>query len=284
MTERIYILVPVHNRCEITRNFIDSLRLQTYQNYHLILINDGSTDDTEKMVRQQIKNLTVIRGNGNWWWAGSLQQGINWLKTHNIKPSDIVLLINDDTVIPSDFLKIGRDLLQKLPHSLLQSQIRCLKTGELLDNGFIYDPNHLSFTEAKDEDSINCLTTNGLFIRWNDVKGIGNFYPKILPHYLSDYEYTFRAYKKGLKLHVSPLLQLWWNKETTGFRHVEREAFFSFLKKYFSKKSAANPIYWSNFILLTCPVTLIPLHMLRIWKTALIMAYSHLPILQKSSH
>ena len=80
MKPYIYILLPVHNRRELTRDFIDCLKAQTYQNFHLVLIDDGSTDGTDQMVRERIENLTVIRGNGDWWWAGSLQQGFNYLK------------------------------------------------------------------------------------------------------------------------------------------------------------------------------------------------------------
>jgi glycosyltransferase involved in cell wall biosynthesis len=80
MNPCIYILLPVHNRREITKVFIDCLEAQTWQNYHLVLIDDGSTDGTEQVVRERVENLTVIRGNGNWWWAGCLQQGFNFLK------------------------------------------------------------------------------------------------------------------------------------------------------------------------------------------------------------
>ena len=80
MKECIYILLPVHNRREITGDFIDCLEAQTWQHYHLVLIDDGSTDGTEQMVRERVENLTVIRGNGDWWWAGCLQQGFNFLK------------------------------------------------------------------------------------------------------------------------------------------------------------------------------------------------------------
>ena len=93
--DKIYILLPVHNRREITRKFIECLKLQTHQNYHLVLIDDGSTDGTEKIVQSQIQALTVIKGKGDWWWAGSLQQGYLWMKSQNLTSSDLVLIIND---------------------------------------------------------------------------------------------------------------------------------------------------------------------------------------------
>lgn len=84
MSEKIYILLPVHNRSAITEHFVNCLAAQTYRSYHLVLIDDGSTDGTADMVRAKIKEISVIKGDGNWWWAGSLQQGIDWLKKRRV--------------------------------------------------------------------------------------------------------------------------------------------------------------------------------------------------------
>lgn len=64
--------------------------------------------------------------------------------------------------------------------------------------GVYADLKKLTFRQAKTKDEINCLSTRGLFLRVKDFKKIGGFYPKLLPHYLSDYEFTIRAYKKSL--------------------------------------------------------------------------------------
>jgi hypothetical protein len=56
------------------------------------------------MVSRHIARLTVLKGTGEWWWTGSLQQGCNWLKERNVSPSDMVLIINDDTEFGPDFL------------------------------------------------------------------------------------------------------------------------------------------------------------------------------------
>src|SRR3990170_7040761 len=135
MTECVYILLPVHNLSEITRRFIECLKSQTYQNYHIVLIDDGSTDGTEEMVRSYISAITVIKGNGNWWWGGSLQQGYLWLKSKDIQSSDVVLIINDDTEFKSDFLEKGIALLRGLRNSLLLAQCYDRDTRKLIDAG-----------------------------------------------------------------------------------------------------------------------------------------------------
>ncbi len=275
MTEKIYILLPVYNRREITRRFIECLKVQSYSNYHLLLIDDGSSDGTEEMVSKEIQSLTVIRGNGDWWWAGSLHQGYNWLKSHDIALSDLVLIINDDTEFEADFLQKGALIVGGQAKSLLLAQCYDRRSNKLMDAGVHVDWPRLSFTPAAAPDQINCLSTRGLLLRVSDFFEIGGFYPRILPHYLSDYEFTIRAYRKGMKLITSTSFKLWMDENTTGYHHFgPSEKFLDFLKKYFSNKSALNPMAWTFFIILACPWPWKLLHLLRSWlNTTLKIAY-----------
>jgi len=69
----MYILLPVHNRRKLTQAFLECLSLQSFIDYHLVVIDDGSRDGTDDMVRQLMPNATILTGNGDLWWAGSLQ-------------------------------------------------------------------------------------------------------------------------------------------------------------------------------------------------------------------
>jgi len=89
----IYIFLPVHNRIEATKKFVDCLLSQELTDYHLILIDDGSTDNTFEMVKEKINNLTVISGDGNLWWAGSLHKAYLFLKEKGITGDDYVLFL-----------------------------------------------------------------------------------------------------------------------------------------------------------------------------------------------
>lgn len=266
--EQVYILLPIHNRKEITRRFVECLKTQTHANFHLILIDDGSTDGTTGMVLEYIPSVTVLRGTGDWWWAGSLQHGIDWLKNNAINSDDVVLMINDDVKIPPDFIEAGCALLK--PGMLMQATICDDTTHEILDIGVVYEEQKMVFRTPKPGEIVNCLTTNGLFMRWRDLQVIGGFYPHLLPHYLSDYEFTIRAHKKGFRLLVSSELKLYWNRGTTGFRIIEEDGLLLFLRKFFSKKAAGNPVYWTTFLILACPMKYLPLHLVTIWKGALL--------------
>jgi GT2 family glycosyltransferase len=269
MMAKLFILLPVHNRREITRGFVECLKGQTFQDYHLLLIDDGSTDGTAEMVKQNIPSVTVLHGTGHWWWAGSLQQGINWLSRQMIGDDQALLIINDDVSIKEDFVEKGVGLLEKSTGTLMQARIYDKKSNELLDAGMVFDGKTLLFKRCNDNEEINCLTTNGLFMRWGDLRRIGDFYPKLLPHYLSDYEFTIRAHAKGLRLISPEGLRLYWNKETTGHREFDPDlTLVEFLKSYFSNRYAMNPAHWTAFILFGKYVQRRPYHLLRVWKDA----------------
>jgi glycosyltransferase involved in cell wall biosynthesis len=47
----ISIIIPTYNRAERLKDTIDSVFAQTQTNWELVVVDDGSTDDTEKVVR-----------------------------------------------------------------------------------------------------------------------------------------------------------------------------------------------------------------------------------------
>ena len=128
--KKIYIFLPVHNRIDETKRFVEALKGQTYQNYHLLLIDDGSTDGTSQFVRENIDDtkLTILYGSGNWWWGGSLHKGYKWLKKNRIDDEDIVLIMNDDTYFEDDFLENGVNLIIDNHNSLLLAWTYSLQT------------------------------------------------------------------------------------------------------------------------------------------------------------
>lgn len=49
---KVSVIVPVYNAQKYIRRCVQSIINQTYNNLEIILINDGSTDQSEKICRQ----------------------------------------------------------------------------------------------------------------------------------------------------------------------------------------------------------------------------------------
>ena len=265
--EKVFIVLPVHDRREVTRKFVECLKRQTYAPYHLILVDDGSTDGTSDMVVARINPVTVIHGRGDWWWAGSLQQGLNAVSGMHPDAKDVLLITNDDVLFDDKFIETAVSTLRNRPGCLLLARSRDPATGEIAETGVEADFRALSFEIATRPENINCLATRGLFLRWSDALTIGAFRPKLLPHYLSDFEWTIRGRRRGLKCITVPEVSI--VSQATGVSgRVAPEnvsGIVGFLKIVFSKKNHLNPIHWTFFICMTSDVRYIPRNIARVW-------------------
>ena len=72
----IYIVIPVFNRREETLRCLDSLVTQTYTNFIVIVVDDGSTDGVGDAVQAGYPDTIVLKGDGNLWWAGATNLGV----------------------------------------------------------------------------------------------------------------------------------------------------------------------------------------------------------------
>ena len=54
-------IIPTCNRGWVLREAIDSVLAQDYKNYELIVVDDGSTDDTREILAAYRRDIIVLR-------------------------------------------------------------------------------------------------------------------------------------------------------------------------------------------------------------------------------
>ena len=246
----LYIVTAVHNRYEITKKFIENLQKQTFKQWKLILIDDGSTDGTGEMVKNILPDSIILRGNGKLFWGGALHKAYKYIeKNQNIKDEDFILISNDDTVWNENFLNIGAGLLKENPDCFITACGFGKTSGKQVDGAINMDLKNNFGVLEKGTAEGNCASTRELFMTAGIWRKTGGFHPTLLPHYLSDYEFTIRGFKKGFKIKSFEELSYEFYEDTTGDNGFDAMT----LKRLFSKRCSSNPIYKFNYIFLATP-------------------------------
>ena len=245
----IYVITAVHNRKNITEKFVMQLLQQEYSDIKLVMVDDGSCDGTSDMVRKLMPSAVIIKGNGNLWWGGALHQAFLWIK-NNAHREDKIFISNDDTKFDNSYVKKGVQLLDENPNCLITGCGYSIQTNKMIDGVVHWDfKKGESIDGFKPIDTGNCASTRSLFMDVSTMIKIGGFHPVLLPHYGSDYEWTIRAWKKGINIISFQELSYFFDEETTGDNKLESITF----KKIFSKRSNMNPFYKFNMLVLITP-------------------------------
>lgn len=263
----VFVLLPVHNRRELTGKFIECFVAQTYRDVRLVLIDDGSTDGTGEMVRESLPDVTLLRGDGSWWWSGSMQRGYEWLLQNGPHDEDVVLLANDDITFAPDFTARAVERLRQTPHTLLGARM-VDEFGDVIETGVEANLRSFTFRTAHTADLINCLPTRALFMRWADMRRIGGFHPVLLPHYWADYEYTLRAHRLGMRCVTSEEVTICADMNATGYHAVDELVGWQFVRRLFSIKTPLNPVYRTCFALLASSWLWKPINLVNVWLRA----------------
>lgn len=76
-TPLVSVIIPTYNRAWTLKKAIDSVLDQDYKNFELIVVDDGSTDDTEALIKTYEKSIKVIQQPNNLGVSAARNKGIS---------------------------------------------------------------------------------------------------------------------------------------------------------------------------------------------------------------
>ncbi|MBF8965613.1 glycosyltransferase family 2 protein [Pontibacter sp. FD36] len=264
----ISIVIPVFNRKEYTRDCLQSLKKQTDQRFKVIIVDDGSTDGTEDMLREEFPEVEVLKGSGNLFWTAGVNMGIR----HALKQdAQLIMTMNNDVITDDRLLEKMYYWHEQKPTALLGALELDANTkqpifgGERLNwllNTIDEVLPTLSAEEQKGLHPVTHLPGRGLLIPRAVFEKIGLFDQDRFPHYIADYDYTHTARRAGFELYVNYDARLLTYPEESGERQIRSEkSFKNYYKHLFDLKGGGNLRDFTRFTLKNCPTPYIPFHL-----------------------
>ena len=198
---KVSIIMPVYNGGKFISLAIDSALRQTYKNIEIIVVDDGSTDDTEQVCKAYGDKIRYIKKEN-----GGVSTALN-LGIEQMTGDYFSWLSHDDLYYPKK-VEIEIDYLEKHnlvgTNTILYSNFTIIDEHGKLVHDIIFDSNDLNRDSAFSiiKGGIDGLT---LLIPKKAFKDAGLFDKDL--RCVQDYKLWFEMYKKGYKfIHIPNIL------------------------------------------------------------------------------
>ena len=237
----VSVIVLNYNAGKLLLNCIESIKKSVYKNLEIIVVDNISTDKSQKICKEKYPDIKLIQNDENFGYCEGNNIGIREAE------GDYIIILNPDTIVESNWIeelisaynKFGEGLYQP-KHLSLNEKTVYMSAGNMLNIfGFGYarekgnkDENQFNKIEEISYASGTCLFTSS-----NVLKKVGLFDPFIFLYH-DDLDLGWRASQLGIKSYYVPTsiiyhaesYSLKWNAEK--FYWLERNRKYCILTHY----------------------------------------------------
>ncbi|MDJ1468285.1 glycosyltransferase family 2 protein [Xanthocytophaga flava] len=265
----IWIVIPVFNRKNFTRECLLSLRKQTVQDFKVVIVDDGSTDGTDEMVKTEFPEVILIDGGGDLFWTAAVNMGIQYALDHG---AEAVMTLNNDTLPTEDFIEKTIEASKKDPKGVIGALEIDVATknviygGEKIDWVLATTKNIIDGIPAPKRTGlhpVSWLPGRGLLIPRAVFEKVGLFDAARFPHYYGDVDFTHTALRNGFPNYINYDAKLMTYPEESGDRKNKvKKNFKNYYNHLFSIKGGGNLKDFTRFTFKNCPFYFVPSYLL----------------------
>lgn len=151
---KISIIIPVYNCEKYVASCLDSILNQTWKDYEIIIINDGSTDSSGKICdeyAQRDKRITVIHQEN---------QGVSHARNNGLlrAKGDVVSFIDSDDTLDKEMYEILINAMEEYGVDIAHCGYKHVVRDEIR---LVHDTKRVLVQESKD--AIECLISGRFF-------------------------------------------------------------------------------------------------------------------------
>ncbi|WNC71181.1 glycosyltransferase family 2 protein [Thalassotalea psychrophila] len=256
----IYIITPVFNRKDFTKNYLSALSRQTSKNFKIIIVDDGSSDGTSEMIEEEFPEVLLLKEKGDLWWAEATNIGIKRAISLGAK---YVMTLNDDTLPFPDFIEKMNYWLERKPSALLGALAVDNATGNALFAGEILNWNNEISEFALDKvdkefrngiHEINIFPGRGFLIPTSVFEDIGFYDSRNFPQTMADLDFSIRATNFGYKTYCNYDAKIKiFHEESGGMKLLNEKSWKNYYEHLFGMKGGANLRWFTIFVFKNAP-------------------------------
>jgi GT2 family glycosyltransferase len=207
MNNYVCVVIPIHNRVNLTLEFLDEFKKQTYTNFQVVIVNSGSTDNSISEISNRYPEIVILNTSENTWWSEATNIGVKYAIE---KQFDYVLTINNDSKPSPTLLQSLINTAKSHPNSLIGSRVMFENNKTIWAIGvnvnFAQYPflklNQYGEVFTKENTQKQVIETdttvgNGTLIPMSAFSKIGLFNSTWAPQYHGDTEFAYRSKKFG---------------------------------------------------------------------------------------
>jgi glycosyltransferase involved in cell wall biosynthesis len=206
----VSVIIPTYNRANVISKTIDNVFGQTYKNMELIVVDDGSTDDTSAILRKYADRIRVVTQN-NAGAAAARNRGVE------VSRGDIIAFQDSDDLWMATKLERQVRILERVGES-----VPCCLCNVLMKNrygdGKDYHSFDLSLLHPAYEEGLwlnvtevlatrFVLFNQAVAIRRKTIEKLGGFDTSF--NYIDDYDLPLRLSLEGPWAYISDPLTIW---------------------------------------------------------------------------
>lgn len=236
----ITIITPTFNRETLVQATIKSILAQTFTNWELVIVDDGSTDDTESVIGKYLADTRIkYVKKANSGQAASLNVGATYAN------GDYITFLDSDDEAYSNWLEVVSSHIKEDTGIACVGAIRKLLDGTMIKEGM----NEFKLFGKKIRAKLTC---GSLFIKTNIFREIGGYDAVLRSNIQTDLGYRLFDYLRTtnlkivviedylvqINIHDGPRIRTNWNKR--------REGSIQFMQKHYDFLSKNDPANISN--------------------------------------
>lgn len=233
-TPKVHIIVPCYNQAQYLDESLQSICDQTHTNWVCLIVNDGSTDYTEKVTQHWMEKdprfSSVLKKNG----------GVSSARNLGIaqSQSEYILTLDADDKYEDSFLEKALNILTNNPEiGIVSSWGRFFKAGKQLQ---VFKSTAKSVTDFLFHNGVNNGSSLFRKICWEQVNG----YDENPENGYEDWEFYLRVSALGWKLYVIEEV-LFYYRQNIGSRSAGMNKKHNETQKYIYVKN--KDIYCAHY-------------------------------------